>query len=471
MVLIACVLLVVVAEVDGIATTQSPFALALVLAWPFLGLATFGRFRPRISGLLAMVAGGAMMGWVWVRFGLSTAQLVVTACIFTNGPAAVSGLLLEAFTVCAFTLAAGTTMFFTNTVWGLHNLRPMTPAGLFAALACSALINAAIGVLTYRFSRALKVARDELAVLRSALEDRVADRTAALASTNAAISRFVPREFLQALGHDDVTTARLGDVSAREVTVLFADIRNFTSLSERMSPEQTFAFLNACLSKLGPHIRSHSGFVDKYIGDAIMALFPGSPADAVRAGLGMQREVARFNSQGAGGAPLAIGVGIHVGRVMMGTIGEAERFEATVISDAVNLTARLESLTKQLGCAMLISEHVFATLDGELRKYTRRVGTFVVKGRAQPVALYEVFASDSDASRDGKLRTRDAFDAMLAAFADDRADEALALANDLRDASPDDGPVNWWCMRLLAESATSADGVPSSRGIIRLDEK
>ncbi len=137
--------------------------------------------------------------------------------------------------------------------------------------------------------------------------------------------------------------------------MLFADIRNFTTLSEKMSPEETFRFLNACLSRIGPHIRANRGFVDKYIGDAIMALFPESPADAVRAALAMQREVQAYNAKTQGKTPLAIGLGIHVGQVMMGTIGEEQRFEATVISDAVNLTARIETLTKQLGCSIFWS--------------------------------------------------------------------------------------------------------------------
>jgi two-component system sensor histidine kinase ChiS len=239
-----------------------------------------------------------------------------------------------------------------------------------------------------------------------------------------------------------------------------------------MSPAETFAFLNACLSRIGPHIRTNGGFIDKYIGDAIMALFPRDPSDAVRASIAMQSEVAAANVRHPERSALAVGIGIHVGNVMMGTIGEAERFEATVISDAVNLTARLESLTKQLGCSVLISEDVFATLDESLRTFTRRLGTFVVKGKTQPVALYEVFASDSDSLRDAKKATRDRFDAMLAAFAGDRVDEAIAIASELRDACPEDGPANWWFMRLVKESAsTGDDAVPSSRGIVRLDEK
>jgi hypothetical protein len=202
-----------------------------------------------------------------------------------------------------------------------------------------------------------------------------------------------------------------------------------------------------------------------------MALFPRDPSDAVRAAVAMQDELRRTNEGAGDRVPLAIGVGIHVGRVMMGTIGEAERFEATVISDAVNLTARLESLTKQLGCAVLVSEEVHATLGEDLRAHTRRLGTFLVKGKAQPVTIHEVFASDSAPVREAKAATRARFEAMLEAFAEGRVEAALAIASELRDACPEDGPAAWWFMRLVKESSAGEDAVPSSRGIVRLEEK
>jgi two-component system sensor histidine kinase ChiS len=108
-----------------------------------------------------------------------------------------------------------------------------------------------------------------------------------------------------------------------------------------LSPEETFRFLNMYLSKAGPHIRACGGFVDKYIGDAIMALFPNSPSDALRAAHDILREAKMHNGHDQGVHTLTIGIGIHMGPVMMGTIGEEQRFEATVISDAVNITARL----------------------------------------------------------------------------------------------------------------------------------
>ncbi len=289
-----------------------------------------------------------------------------------------------------------------------------------------------------------------------------------------ATQHFVPTQFLHELGHEDVTTAKLGDAASRHVTVLFADIRNFTSLSERMSPAETFAFLNECLSRIGPHIRSNGGFVDKYIGDAIMALFPRDPSDAVRAAIAMQEEVRSTNARHPDRPPLAIGVGVHVGDVMMGTIGEAERFEATVISDAVNLTARLETLTKQLGCTLLLSGDAFRVLPDDLRTHTRRLGRFVVKGKAEAVELFECYASDAHPLRIAKDSSRDRLNELIASYTERDLERASAIAAELRDACPEDGPAGWWLVRILQESQSSAadDGGPSSaQGAVVLDAK
>lgn len=301
------------------------------------------------------------------------------------------------------------------------------------------------------------------------LSVRAADARARIARFATAMQRFVPREFLQALGHEDVTTAKLGDARAGEMTVLFADIRNFTTMSERLSPEDTFATLNRCLSKIAPVIRAHGGFVDKYIGDAVMALFPGEPSQAVRAAATMQVELARDRSLQVGDVRLDIGVGVHRGFVMLGTIGEEERFEATVISDTVNLTSRLESLTKKFGCGVLVTGEVEAALDEELRSQTRPIGSFVVKGRVQPVAIFELFASDPDARRVAKLASRERMAQMLALYTEGRVDEAHAVALRLVEACREDGPACWWLGRL--EHERSGEGTPSTRGIVLLDEK
>ncbi|HYO06762.1 MAG TPA: adenylate/guanylate cyclase domain-containing protein, partial [Phototrophicaceae bacterium] len=160
----------------------------------------------------------------------------------------------------------------------------------------------------------------------------------------AASARFVPREFLRFLKIESIVDARLGDSVQAEMTIMFADIRSFTSLSESMSPQQNFDFINSYLSRVGPVIRQYNGFIDKYIGDGIMALFPNRAEDAVQAAVEMQHQVKIYNlhRQNSGYQPIALGIGLHTGTLMLGTIGEAERMESTVISDAVNLASRVE---------------------------------------------------------------------------------------------------------------------------------
>jgi class 3 adenylate cyclase len=310
-----------------------------------------------------------------------------------------------------------------------------------------------------------------------ALQQHLRNRAATLNLVRAT-QHFVPQEFLHALGHADVTTARLGDAVLRKITILFADIRNFTSISERMSPAETAAFLNSCLSRMGPHIRAHGGFVDKYIGDAIMALFPGSPSDAVQAALAMQLEVAQTRvgaslRSGFGQTQrlqtVVIGVGIHTGDVMLCTVGEQERCEAPVISDAVNLTARLETLTKQLGCTMLVSAEVVAQLDSATRLHMRELGLFAVKGKSQSCRVFEIFATDPDELRVRKLESREPFARALGHYGRAEFSEALAIMQELADRCPEDGPVAWWLAHICHDIANSA--AVGHMGVVQLNSK
>ncbi len=177
---------------------------------------------------------------------------------------------------------------------------------------------------------------------------------------NVAVSRFLPSEFIVQLGRADVTELALGDHVLQRMTVLFADIRSFTTLSESMTPDENFRFLNAYLSHLGPVIREHRGFIDKYIGDGIMGLFPGPADDGIQAAVALQLKLSEFNDERnwAGFAPIRCGVGVHRGDLMLGTIGEAERMDTTVIADVVNLASRIEGLTKLYGARVLVSQSV-----------------------------------------------------------------------------------------------------------------
>ena len=204
-----------------------------------------------------------------------------------------------------------------------------------------------------------------------------------LAKINAAYGRFVPHDFLRFLGHESIVDVQLGDQIQKEMTVLFSDIRSFTTISEAMTPQENFNFINSYLSRVSPVIRAHQGFIDKYIGDAIMALFPESADDAVRAAVEMQKQVIIYNQhrQRSNYSPITIGIGLHAGTLMLGTIGEEERMESTVIADAVNLASRLEGLTKVYGSGILVTESILERLGDREKYLCRFVDRVIVKGK------------------------------------------------------------------------------------------
>lgn len=276
----------------------------------------------------------------------------------------------------------------------------------------------------------------ETAILYSTLESAM-ENQAILAN---AYSRFVPREILQYLGKDNITQVKLGDQVQRDMTVLFSDIRSFTTLSEEMTPQENFNFINAYLGRVSPIIRKHHGFIDKYIGDAMMALFPGSTDEAVRAAIEMQREVVHYNNQrtAKGYQPLRIGIGLHRGVVMLGTVGEDQRMEGTVISDAVNLASRLEDLTKSYGAAIVVSENTLFSLEHPVRYNFRFLDKVKVKGKSHLVSVFEIFDGDPEALIELKLKTRPDFEKGLLHYHSQEFREAIGYFNNVLELNPED---------------------------------
>jgi two-component system sensor histidine kinase ChiS len=233
-----------------------------------------------------------------------------------------------------------------------------------------------------------------------------------LAQIATASARFVPRQFLHFLHKESIVDATLGDSVQATMAIMFADIRSFTSMSETMSPQENFDFINSYLRQVGPVIRQHNGFIDKYIGDAIMALFPETPDDAVGAAIEMQKQVAIYNGyrQNSGYLPIAIGIGIHSGSIMLGIIGEEERMESTVIADAVNLACRLEQLTKLYGAGIIVSVQTLSQLD-DPQKYTCRfLDRVQVRGKQAPVAVFEMYDGDPQPLKELKTQTKTDFE-------------------------------------------------------------
>ena len=203
--------------------------------------------------------------------------------------------------------------------------------------------------------------------------------------------KFVPEKFREYLRKDSFTDLALGDASSRELTVLFCDIRAFSINSEIMTTKENFAFVNTIYGKAGPIIREHNGFVDKYIGDAVMALFENAD-DAVKSAIDIYREIV-LNPETAKELKVSdinIGIGIHTGMAMIGIVGESERLSGTVISDTVNLSSRLESLTKQYKTAILVSKDTIDRLTDPDSLGLRYLGMVQVAGVNEVKGVYEV---------------------------------------------------------------------------------
>ena len=237
--------------------------------------------------------------------------------------------------------------------------------------------------------------RDEIGALAAAFNEMTQDLEASfgkLRRTADAFERFVPRKFLQVVAPQGIENIVVGTGAARRISVLFTDLRGFTTLSEGLTPHAVFDLLNEYLARMGAAIDRAGGFVDKYIGDAIMALFDDDHTDGVLdAVVGMRRALRELNAERAqrGERPIESGIGVHGGEVVMGTIGFASKIESTVVGDAVNVASRVESMTKDYGVHVLITGEIVGRLRERERFALRVVARGVaVRGRDEPIDLY-----------------------------------------------------------------------------------
>lgn len=268
-----------------------------------------------------------------------------------------------------------------------------------------------------------------------------------------AFEKFVPKQFLTSLHKNDITQVRLGDHIQREITILFVDIRSFTKISESLSPEQNFHLINTYLGEVEPVIHKHNGFIDKYLGDGIMALFVHDSYDAVLASIEIQKKLQRFSFPGEDntGIKIQAGCGIHSGVVMLGVIGSAMRMETTVISDTVNTSHRLEKLNRDLGTDILVSENVIKQIPDGARIASRYIGTVLLKGKRTPVKVYEIYEHYPEDKKRMYEETRETFQKALQLFSSQEFEKALYMFEEILKYHPQDQPANFYRAKCKKE--------------------
>lgn len=267
---------------------------------------------------------------------------------------------------------------------------------------------------------------------------------------NVAYERFVPKSFLSYLNKDSILNIRVGDQVKKEMAVMFADIRNFTSISENMGSEDVFDLLNEIWGLLNPVIARHGGIIDKYIGDSIMALFPDDKASAVLAAVEMQKLLQDFNAlrRQQGLFQLRMGIGINAGILNLGTLGSDTRLNTTVIGDTVNVASRLEGLSKQLNVQILMTGNTLEKQSNPDALLYRNLGKLPLKGKERGVTILEEYSAQPESYRQSIARNIDLFNQIVTAFEKDDFQTCKTLIRSYQMLFPEDGVVNYLETRL-----------------------
>ena len=272
------------------------------------------------------------------------------------------------------------------------------------------------------------------------MKDAIAANRTLIEAQRDSYARFVPERMLELFDKSNVTDVQPRDCKTLELTVMFSDIRSYTAISESLSCDDVFGLLNAYFEITNPIIGSNGGIIDKYIGDAILSVFPNSPDGALRSVIAINRELRAFNEERRKRAEPEIltGTGIHFGKVDLGTVGDRTRLQATVIGDAVNLASRLESATKAFGVRILMSEAARERLANPSAFRLRAIDTVRVKGKEQPINLYEVYDLDATAVIERKAESGAIFSEALQRYKAGDFARALDLFEGCADHCPED---------------------------------
>ncbi len=283
--------------------------------------------------------------------------------------------------------------------------------------------------------------------------------------------KFVPYEFIRSLGHEVITDVKLGDQVEKIVTVLFSDIREYTTIAEQMTPAENFKFVCSFNERMGPFIRKYNGFVNQYLGDAIMAIFPGNAADALSAAIDMQKELEQFNStrQQNNEYPIRIGVGMHTGPLIMGITGDNERMDACTISDTVNTASRLESLTKHYKAGIIISHTSLEQITNKKDFHLRNLGLVQLKGKQQSIMIHECFSGNAEPDIQKKTDTLSQFNEAVSNYVEKTFDRANELFQQVTATDPGDRTAQFFFTntRQILEDGLSLGKV----GFIEMHEK
>lgn len=279
---------------------------------------------------------------------------------------------------------------------------------------------------------------------------------------------FVPEQYLNRIAPKGVESIQLGNAREEEITVLFCDIRGFTALAESQTARETFEWLNAFFSQMSEAITAHNGFVDKFLGDAIFSIFDRvehHAEDALNAAVAMLQHLSEFNCDRDRynlEQPINIGIGIHTGIGLIGTVGSNNRMDSTVIGDVVNTAARLEELTKLYGCQILASDTTMAHISTNYNKISldsstvqltpnsypyRWIDRVTPRGKRIVLELYEILGTSTHSLDVAKQQSLSCYNSGLQAWHKEDYFRALKYFQEIVEQNPNDTVVKLYIER------------------------
>lgn len=296
-------------------------------------------------------------------------------------------------------------------------------------------------VRTNFYFQELQIAEKKVRVLNDELLDKLLE----IQQNAKAVARFVPQDFLKVLNRKKITEIQLGDCVEKTMSVLFLDIKSFSSISEQLTPVAIFNLINKLMSYVNPKILKHSGLIDKYIGDAIMALFFHAD-EALYAAVEMLEALDEFNILRLQEKcpPIQIGIGINTGSLIVGTVGFEERMDCSVMSDTVNVASRVETLTRNFGIELLISEETYQQLKDKKQFHIRFLGLTPMKGKTRLIKVYEVFNHNSPKEIQLKTDYAPLFNKALTHYQKQEFVEASTLFEHILTQNPKDSSARYF---------------------------
>lgn len=260
------------------------------------------------------------------------------------------------------------------------------------------------------------------------------------------VNRFVPQKFLDMIGIAKVEDAKIGQNTHTNKAVMFCDVLGFTRMSDKLPPNLVFTLVNQIFGLLTPEIETKGGVIDKYLGDGIMAIF-NDRESALRAAIAMQESLNNANAEGYFHEKIAVGIGLHYGPLVLGIVGTNTRMDTTVISDTVNVSARIEKLTRKYKSQILLSEDMLSEIKPELVSCTRFLGFEYLRGKEKPMRIAEVFTVAPATRRAASERGRDRLAQALKTVENGDSQKGLEMLIALAKDEPDDS-----CLPVLIDN-------------------